>query len=46
MKAHQAMFDAMDTNKDGMIDADEMKSAAGMYGAKKSADGNCGDMKK
>ena len=46
VKAHQAMFDAMDTNKDGMIDADEMKAAAGMHGAKKSVDGNCGDMKK
>jgi uncharacterized low-complexity protein len=42
MKAHEDMFDAMDTNHDGVVDASEMK--AGMDC--KCGTGKCGAMKK
>jgi hypothetical protein len=45
MKAHEARFDAMDANKDGVIDADEMKATPAPAGAKKATDGKCADMK-
>ena len=46
-KRHEAMFDSMDTNKDGFLDKAEMgkmmQGACG--GAKKPMEGKCGGMK-
>lgn len=48
MKAHEAMFAAKDANKDGVLDADEMKAfmegkcGAGKCGGMKSGAGKCG----
>ena len=46
-KKHEAMFDSMDTNKDGFLDKAEMgkmmQGACG--GAKKPMEGKCGGMK-
>ncbi len=46
-KRHEAMFDSMDTNKDGFLDKTEMgkmmQGACG--GAKKPMEGKCGGMK-
>ena len=46
---HNAMFEKMDTNKDGFIDKDEMakmmSSMKGMGGSMKGMEGKCGAMK-
>lgn len=44
LKAHEAMFDKLDTNKDGMLDAAELgKMSQGMCGAAgKAGEGKCG----
>jgi uncharacterized low-complexity protein len=51
MKGHQAMFDSMDTNHDGVVDSDEMKAqmkmmSEGKCGAgKMDKEGKCGGSK-
>jgi uncharacterized low-complexity protein len=47
VKGHEAMFDAMDTNKDGVLDASEMGKMRGGQcgGAKKPMQGQCGAKK-
>ncbi len=51
IKAHEAMFDAMDANKDGVLDNTEMGKmmqgacGGGKCGARKPMEGKCGGMK-
>ena len=42
LKAHEAMFVAKDVNKDGFIDADEMKKAKEGSCGDKGKEGSCG----
>ena len=42
MAAHEKIFAAKDTNKDGFLDASEMKAKEGSCGGDKAKEGSCG----
>ena len=46
MQAHDAMFDKMDANGDGVIDADEQSASMKMMQEGKCGEGKCGASKK